>query len=603
VASNHRLDNILILTGILLVTLLCLLFIRGGGYGLESVSWTPQLEILNSTLTVSGDQEYPVRSGDRIVSVNNRPVFRNSDLLHALRTADTDRVHLIFERPTHEQSIPLTPEFLDASLLHPTLRGPYRVVELNGVAVTGEMNLSDLRSWYLNHPITTSIIKVEVPNWQYQGNTSRTTLPSPLIPVILLAFTLGLIFLSIHRHRSAMLRRDRRNWQISGLNGAMGGTLLAFIYWYDGFLSDPWILPFGLAAMAIWRPLSMLQHHLHRAHIHNTTPLSKWLMLLPPSVFFLASFFGWIKTVQEFYSPTYGGLVFDQLYLLVFLGALLVLAYHLIDTISSFLTLWRERLRASAMMWIPTLMGLLGILSVLLLSYPFLDSRDILYGRGFLLPLTALVFFQFLGDSIQLFYPQTPGHPSGPGEPIDNIPSLLSGVKQNLGLSNPQIVCRLDSLSITIELSEQSENFPETSSPLSLKTTEVQIDGFLELLEAEGGLYPRHKTVIGTSEKDEDPFEGLGERLSINFACPLPHFDGNDNKFKMSAFLLGRSETTSSDTAKLPEQDAFEQWRNRFQSSPQISQRIYTLSLERAVLILEGNAITSDQESLNRGDM
>jgi hypothetical protein len=96
------LEKASLLAAVLLGILAVLLVTRGGGYGIAELGWDAQLQVTRSTLRI---EPFTVMPGDRLRSVNNRPVHRDADLRGVLRQLEDDPIWLEVERADYEVAV------------------------------------------------------------------------------------------------------------------------------------------------------------------------------------------------------------------------------------------------------------------------------------------------------------------------------------------------------------------------------------------------------------------------------------------------------------------------------------------------------------------
>jgi DNA-binding protein Fis len=580
------LEKASLLAATLLLTLAVLTASRGGGYGIAGLAWDSELLVTRSNLRIGPDTVLP---GDRIRSVNNRPVSRDADLRGVLRQLDANEIWLEVERANHQVAVPLTPEAIEQNQLPAVLEGPYKVVRIDGMAVEGDMNLALMASWMRVREGRPSIFTVSVPDWSFEGSATRVRRPGPIIPLVLLGLSLAMVLLAHWRGRAEMMTRPREHWHLLSLALAAGGALLAFLSWHEGFMGDPVLLPFGLLALGLARPASLFFHQARLGRLQG--PAATWFRLgagLPAGIFAMAALYGWMRSL----SAPVDGFVFDQLRVLVLVGVAASGLYHLADLGLQAVERRKggEALRP-ATIWPATVAATLFIVSALVeLSA---DPSGFLVG-GYVPHLAGLIGVQWLGDMALLprraaAVELAPRDWEGP-ELVD----LLVQARSHLGLPSPAFACRFDRGAVRLELDldgpTESDGAPEGNGHgvrprLRPAPVGERLAGLLELLDAEGGMIPRYKTVRGTDEPDDDPFEGLDRAVGVALVLPLaPHKSAPPAAARMRAYLIGPRNADG--TAGVPDAEALEAWQQTFAAYPETWSRLQARAAEAVVGLL-----------------
>jgi hypothetical protein len=539
VKFNPERGLMLAATAVALVTLIVVL--RGGGYGIGGLSWDSQLNIQRSNIRLGS---VTVLAGDRIHSVHTRRVHRDADLRGVLRSLPEIDLWLEVERRNFEVAVPLTPEAIESDDLPAVLRGPYQVVAIDGDEIRGDMNLNAMAFWMGRAGGTPSVFTVSVPDYTFEGPAQRVRRPGPIIPVVLLVFTLGAVLLARLRLRAEVMGNRRRHWGLVGLAAALGGILLAFLSWHDGFLADPYLLPFGLIALCAWRPVSLFLHQQARGELMG--PNARFFRLgigLPMAVLALAALFGWLRTLPGLTEAPLDGYIYDQLRTLVLLGTAGVALYHMVDlTLQAAGPGFRKRGISMIAAGAVILAACIGA---------SLNLSGFLAG-GYVPYLAGLVCAQWLGDLTLLPGRAAIGPALRPLGAADDLAGHLVGAAEELDLDAPAFACRLRQGEVMLQLERHSDLDTLTPEPI-----EEGLLGLLDLLDAEGGMFPR---------RDSDPFEGLDRELGIALILPLTRPGGNQSDIVLRAYLIGRKKNTTGGAPQI-RAETLESWRQQFEST------------------------------------
>ena len=562
------LERPLILAAIALFVLIVAVFVRGGGYGIGGLSWDTYVTVEKSSVRLGSFTAGP---GDRIRSVNDRRVFRDADLRGVLRAASSDVLWLEIERSDFEHAIPLTPELIAQDDLPQVLRGPYRVVAIDDRGIIGDMKLADMATWMRVNDNRPSVFTVSVPEWTFQGLATRVKRPGPIIPVVTLVFTLAVVGLAFLRGRTEVMARRRRLWHLLGLSSACGGVLLTFLIWHDGFLADPMLLPFGLIAISLWRPLSLALHQIPRGELIGASArFVKLGTALPATIVLLAAVYGWSRTIPDLFGTPLDGFVFDQMRLLVLVAASVSVLYHLSDVAVHAVYMRGIGSRAKhlneSIPWITMLVASLAVVTAVALASQ--DPEHFLE-QGYVLHFGILVGIQWLGDLALLPQRATTQGIEAPVSDATNLPSYLLGAQQSLNLANPRFVCCLPEPRVMLSLPEgtDEDEVLGSTSALVAHPVDERLVGLLELLDSEGGMIPRYKTIRGTDELDDDPFDGLDRAVGVSLVLPLTPPKRLAATTTMRAYLVNlRSEELDFDPPQ-PEAEALDAWAERFTAS------------------------------------
>lgn len=570
------------------------MFLRGGGYGIAGLAWDSYLsvDVANARLGSA-----TIQTGDRIRSVQNRTVFRDADLRGVLRASDSDSLWIEIERIDYEIALPLTPEQIEQDEIPAALRGPYRVVAIDDRAIIGDMHLADMGAWMRSHDDQPAVFTVRIPEYSIQGQAMRVRRPGPILPVVVLVFTLGVVFLSLMRGRSEVMARRRRLWHSVGLSAASGGVLIAFLIWHDGFLADPVLLPFGLVAITLWRPLSMSLHQLPRGELTVTS--ARFVRLgtaLPCAIVLLAAIYGWSRTIPDVFGTPLDGFVFDQMRLLVLVAAVVAVLYHASDLTlhALFMRSIRGRPKTAGEMipWISMVLAAFAVLSSIIAASA---APEQFVERGYVVHLGILVGIQWLGD-LTLLPQKTPSQPLE-SENVAIIPPhrFLEDARDRLGLRYPCFAVCLPSNSVLLSLnSDQHDEFETDSvsdfddeslpmSPLASELVSEKLEGLLELLESEGGMFPHFKVIRGSDEDVDDPFDGMDRTVGVSLVLPIDAPRQAEDTVRV--YLVNRLPEEQDFPDPLPEGSEVTSW------AGQLSRNLVAWNELRAVAAVEALAL------------
>ena len=508
------------------------MFVRGGGYGIAGLAWDSYLsvDVANARLGSA-----TIQAGDRIRSVQTRTVFRDADLRGVLRASDSDTLWIEIERIDYEIALPLTPEQIEQDEIPAALRGPYQVVAIDDRAIIGDMHLADMGAWMRSHDNQPAVFTVRIPEYSIQGQAMRVRRPGPILPVVVLVFSLGVVILSLMRGRSEVMARRRRLWHSVGLAAASGGGLVAFLIWHDGFLADPVLLPFGLVAITLWRPLSMSLHQLPRGDMTVTS--ARFVRLgtaLPCAIVLLAAIYGWSRTIPNVFGTPLDGFVFDQMRLLVLVAAGVAVLYHASDLTlhALFMRSIRGRPKTAGEMipWVSMVLSAFAVLSCIIAASA---APEQFVERGYVVHFGILVGIQWLGD-LTLLPQRTPSQPLE-SENVAIIPPhlFLEDARDRLGLHYPCFAVCLPQTSVLLSLNSEGDGIDDEaeeiieladegpSNPLVAQLVNEKLEGLLELLESEGGMFPRYKVIRGSDEDVDDPFDGMEQTVGVSLVLPI----------------------------------------------------------------------------------
>ena len=531
--SRPDLEKLLIGAAVALLVLIVAMFVRGGGYGIGGLSWDSYLTIDRANTRLGA---FSVAPDDHIRAVHDRPVFRDADLRGVLRGSAGDEVWLEVERADYELAIPLNPEAIEQDDLPAALRGPYQVVAIDDRRIVGDMRLADMAAWMRARDDAPTIFTISVPEYSVQGWVRRVRRPGPILPVVVLVFTLAVAGLSILRARSEVMGRRRRLWHLVGLSSISGGVLLAFLFWHDGFLADPVLLPFALISLCAWRPLSLALHQMPRGSISGRANRFVWLgAALPAAIVLLAGLYGWSRTIPDLFGTALDGFVFDQMRSLVLVAAGLCVLYHAVDVgvHGRFIRAIRGRPKQlnESVPWVAMLLSSFAIVSAIVSAST--DPAAFLE-RGYVVHLGILVGLQWVGDLALLPQPTTTqGIEARPEERLDLVDALLQA-QTLLDLDEPELACRLSGADVTLRLVEDEDEQVE----LEAVPMDERLSGLIELLDSEGGMFPRYKTIRGGAELGDDPFEGMALTVGVSLVLPLVPSDGEDRE--VGVYLVNR---------------------------------------------------------------
>ena len=586
------LERPLIFAAMALLLLIVAVFVRGGGYGIGGLSWDTYVTVEKSSVRLGS---FTVGSGDRVRSVNDMRVFRDADLRGVLRAASSDVLWLEIERSDFEHAIPLTPEAIAQDDLPQVLRGPYRVVAIDDRGIIGDMKLADMAAWMRANGNRPAVFTISVPEWTFQGLATRVKRPGPIIPVVTLVFTLAVVGLSLMRGRSEVMTRRRRLWHLLGLSSASGGVLLTFLIWHDGFLADPALLPFGLIAISLWRPLSLALHQIPRGELVG--PSARFVKLgtaLPATIVLLAAIYGWSRTIPGLFGTPLDGFVFDQMRHLVLVAASVSVLYHLSDLAVHGTYMRGVRSRAKhlneSIPWITMLVAALAVVTAVASAS---QNPARFLEQGYVLHFGILVGIQWLGDLALLPQRGTTQGIEAPISDATDLPSYLVDAQQSLGLRNPRFVCCLPEPRVMLSLPderEEDEGSSASTSALLAHPVEERLMGLLELLDSEGGMIPRYKTIRGTDELDDDPFDGLDRAVGVSLVLPLTPPKRLLGTTAMRAYLVNLTSEELEFELPSPSTAALDAWAERFTASLSTWSDLRAAAAEGAFALPAGEA-------------
>lgn len=618
-------EKILLGAGLVLAALLVAVVARGGGYGIGGLAWDDDLVVVRSTLRLGS---VTVQPGDRVRAIFGREVHRDADLRGVLRSAEADELWVEVARDNHDVAVPLTPEVIEADDLPAVLRGPYQVVAIDGRHIEGALNLADMAFYMRANDEQPSVFTVRVPEFTFEGAATRVKRPEPILPIVLLMLALGALALAYLRGREEVMRGPRRLWQATGLSAATGGTLLAFLSWHEGFLADPVLLPFGLASLCLWRPLSLAAHGAQRRGPHEPVSLyARLAVALPAAILLLASTYGWSRTLG-LGGARLDGFVYDDLRHLVMVAVVVSLLYHLADVAvhGAYLrTQPRLRLSVAAIPWFAMLAALTFVVSAL--AAISTDPAAFAAG-GYTAHFVGLVGIQVLGDLALIPKPAGDLRLLRDDTDANSIPEALAQAHQDLRLAEPGLVCRMPGADVVLLWSDPSEHVEgagdaaaepqgerdsdgDTEAASSSvaggasggrRIVSVALDerlaGLIDLLDSEGGMFPRYKTFRGGDEIEDDPFDGMDRVVGVDLVYPLDAPPGEDaGETPLRAYLVNRIPEERDLVDLPPSAEELAAWSRAFSANPANWASLRSRAAEGALRLLASAAVTSAGQS------
>ena len=360
------------------------------------------------------------------------------------------------------------------------------------------------------------------------------------------------------------------------------------------------LLPFGLLALCLWRPLSLFVHHDYRGQLHvSTSRYFRLGVLLPALILLLAALYGWLQTLPELTGTQLDGFVFDQLRLLILVAAGITVMYHIADVLIHAAHL-KNRSRhdpsRTSPMWIASLFGSLFVVSGLVAAANDLPA---FMAGGYTIHLGGLVAVQWLGDLAALAKRTEPERFVDVFAPRPSVERLLEDAQKKLRLSNPQYVCRFPLGSVVLSLSTDHE---EGEKPrLVPSALGDKLAGLIELLDAEGGMLPRYKVVRGIGEASYDPFEGLDRSVGVEVVLPLTtarrgSSDRNSDSSAgeesdgFSAHLVNRRSSDAEWPPPPLNVEALKQWEDLFEANPETWRDLQASASKNALVLARMSA-------------
>ncbi|MBN1945258.1 MAG: sigma 54-interacting transcriptional regulator [Bradymonadales bacterium] len=597
--GKSELRKPLFIAALLLLLLVILMVGRGGGYGIGGLTWDNHLTVTRSSLRLDGMTVLP---GDHIRYIyldGRRKVHRDADLRGALRALGSDQVFIELARPNWEIAVPLTPEAIARGDLPAVLRGPFQVTAVDGRRISGVLDIRGMAEWMAMNGDQPALFTVSVPEEPIVGMAHRVKRPGPVLPVVILILALGAVVLAHIRARSEVMSRVRRRWNLLGLTLALGGVLLAFLTWHDGFLADPALIPLALVALMVWRPLSLFVHQSRGWQpLGSPAPFARLGMAIPPAVLLLASFYGWIRTIPGLWGARLDGFVLDQLRDLILLGALLTVLYHLVDIglyAAQLKRLQKEEALRLAPSWLGTLVSSLflvtAVVSLAVHSTQFFDG-------GWVPHLAGLVAVQWLGDMVALPIRTEVSPLAIFMGPRPDLVTQLEEAARMLELADPQYAIRFHGGSVSLRLPTPMDHASlSTDGAFKLIPEELdeKVSGLLELLDAEGGMFPRYKTIKGGDEVRENPFDGLERSVGVELALPLQPPGAKQEVNDLRVHLISRRPEGSDKVLLPPSSEALESWQRQFFSHPEIWPELRAAAAQGALTLMARTAATSQQ--------
>jgi hypothetical protein len=608
-------EKILLGAGLVLATLLVAVVARGGGYGIGGLAWDDDLVVVRSTLRLGS---VTVQPGDRVRAIFGREVHRDADLRGVLRSAEADELWVEVARDNHDVAVPLTPEVIEADDLPAVLRGPYQVVAIDGRHIEGALNLADMAFYMRANDEQPSVFTVRVPEFTFEGAATRVKRPEPILPIVLLMLALAALALAYLRGREEVMRGPRRLWQATGLSAATGGTLLAFLSWHEGFLADPVLLPFGLASLCLWRPLSLVAHGAQRRGPHEQASLyARLAVALPAAILLLASTYGWSRTLG-LGGARLDGFVYDDLRHLVMVAVVASLLYHLADVAvhAAYLrTQPRLRVSVAALPWFAMLLALAFVVSAL--AALSTDAAAFAAG-GYTAHFIGLVGIQVLGDLALIPKPAGDLRLLRDDSDANSIPEALAQAHHELRLPEPGIVCRMPGADVVLFWSDPADHAVRTEHAdddglgehasdgasagsgsggesgqparrIVAAALDERLAGLIDLLDSEGGMFPRYKTFRGGDELEDDPFDGMDRVVGVSLVYPLDGASAEEpGETVLRAYLVNRIPEERDLVDLPPSAEELAAWSRAFNANPANWASLRSRAAEGALRLLAG---------------
>ncbi|MCA9562859.1 MAG: sigma-54-dependent Fis family transcriptional regulator, partial [Myxococcales bacterium] len=406
----------------------------------------------------------------------------------------------------------------------------------------------------------------------------------------------------------------RRRAQLVGICSALGGMLVAFLCWPDGFLADRVFLPFGLLSLCLWRPVVLALHHAQRQRGERGTNL-RIGAYLPSVVLLLASIYGWSRTLVDHSETPLDAYVYDQLNQLVLVAAGLAVGYHLLDLVLHGRYLKRLNRRLGGLTFWAMVLSCGFLLGAIVDASQ--DLRTFL-DTGYAFHLAGFVAVQWLGDFAQLHGTSETRLPSidmgGPG--IDLAEHVETSAPA-MGLYRPYLAVRMRGADVLLipgsgrdrfevyeygvddEIADPDANGAnaDTVGGFSFEPLGEKLAGLLELLDAEGGMFPRFKTERMGEGESFDPFDGLDQTVGVELVLPLtprPDLESGEPPSEVDVYLVSDRPDEPDVLIPRPSSEDIQQFQAPFQA-PQVLAEVRALAAQ-AALTLRPQAETTRPE-------